>query len=99
IDVWRKALDAAKIPWRSTIKEPKRFRNSQAHSELLILLAFADWAHDDGYCWPTISALATKARLSERAVQQIPWKADSDRTHSNSTDSGRRTRACESIPG
>jgi hypothetical protein len=44
---------------------------TQAHSELLFLLALADWANDDGYCWPTISALATKARLSERAVQQI----------------------------
>lgn len=44
---------------------------TQAHSELLVLLALADWANDDGYCWPTISALAAKARLSERAVQQI----------------------------
>jgi len=44
---------------------------TQAHSELLVLLALADWANDDGYCWPTISALANKARLSERAVQQI----------------------------
>jgi len=44
---------------------------TQAHSELLVLLALADWANDDGYCWPTISAVATKARLSERAVQQI----------------------------
>ena len=44
---------------------------TQAHTELLVLLALADWANDDGYCWPTISALAAKARLSERAVQQI----------------------------
>ena len=44
---------------------------TQAHSELLVLLALADWANDDGYCWPTVSALAAKARLSERAVQQI----------------------------
>ena len=44
---------------------------TQAHSELLVLLALADWANDGGYCWPTISALAAKARLSERAVQQI----------------------------
>jgi Helix-turn-helix domain len=44
---------------------------TQAHSELLVLLALADWANDDGYCWPTICALASKARLSERAVQQI----------------------------
>src|ERR1700719_2286930 len=44
---------------------------TQAHSELLVLLALADWANDEGHCWPTISALAAKARLSERAVQQI----------------------------
>jgi hypothetical protein len=44
---------------------------TQAHSELLVLLALADWSNDEGHCWPTISALATKARLSERAVQQI----------------------------
>jgi hypothetical protein len=45
--------------------------DTQTHSELLVLLALADWANDDGYCWPTISALAAKSRLSERAVQQI----------------------------
>jgi hypothetical protein len=44
---------------------------TQAHSELLVLLALADWANDEGHCWPTICALASKARLSERAVQQI----------------------------
>jgi DNA-binding IscR family transcriptional regulator len=44
---------------------------TQTHSELLVLLALADWASDDGYCWPTVPALAAKARLSERAVQQI----------------------------
>src|SRR3984893_3048594 len=44
---------------------------TQAHSELLVLLALADWSNDEGHCWPTISAVATKARLSERAVQQI----------------------------
>jgi hypothetical protein len=44
---------------------------TQSHSELLVLLALADWANDEGYCWPTIPTLATKARLSERAVQQI----------------------------
>jgi Helix-turn-helix domain len=44
---------------------------TQAHSELLVLLALADWANDEGHCWPTISALSNKTRLSERAVQQI----------------------------
>jgi hypothetical protein len=46
-------------------------RRTQTHSELLVLLALADWANDDGYSWPTVFALASKARLSERAVQQI----------------------------
>jgi hypothetical protein len=44
---------------------------TQAHGELLVLLASADWANDDAHYWPTIAALAVKARLSERAVQQI----------------------------
>lgn len=44
---------------------------TQSHSELLVLLALADWAKDEGYCWPTIPRLSTKARLSDRAVQQI----------------------------
>ena len=44
---------------------------TQCHSELLVLLALADWANDEGYCWPTIPRLSTKARLSDRAVQQI----------------------------
>ena len=44
---------------------------TKAHTELLVLLALADWANDDGHCWPTVAALAAKARLSERATQQI----------------------------
>ena len=46
-------------------------RRAQTHTELLVLLALADWANDDGYGWPTVSVLAAKARLSERAVRQI----------------------------
>lgn len=36
---------------------------------LLTLLAFADWADDDGVCWPKISTAATKTRQSERNVK------------------------------
>lgn len=36
---------------------------------LLVLLALADWASDDGICWPKIKTLADKARLSERGAQ------------------------------
>lgn len=37
-------------------------------SELLLLLALADSANDDGYCWPGIEAQCKKTRLSESTV-------------------------------
>jgi hypothetical protein len=39
--------------------------------ELLVLLALADWADDQGKCWPSIGAIAQKARLTERHVYNI----------------------------
>ena len=38
-------------------------------SELLILLALADFADDDGVSWPSVETLAQKARLSKRQTQ------------------------------
>lgn len=38
-------------------------------SDLLLLLAIADRADDDGYAWPKVATLATKTRMSERATQ------------------------------
>jgi hypothetical protein len=38
-------------------------------SDLLVLLALADWANDDGVCWPSIPRLAAKARVSVRTAQ------------------------------
>jgi hypothetical protein len=39
-------------------------------SELLVLLAIADYAKDDGSgAWPSINTLVSKTRLSERSVQ------------------------------
>ena len=40
-------------------------------SELLLLLAIADHAADDGYCWPTIGILAAKIRMTERSVMRF----------------------------
>jgi hypothetical protein len=40
-------------------------------SELLILLALADWANDDGYCWPAVPTLARKARMKDRNAQWV----------------------------
>lgn len=42
-----------------------------AGGELLVLLALADWADDDGQCWPKIPAIAEKSRLSERQVYRV----------------------------
>ena len=38
-------------------------------TDCLLMLALADYANDDGECWPSIDGLARKARLSERGVQ------------------------------
>lgn len=38
---------------------------------LLVLLALADSAHDDGKCWPAISTIAHKARCGERWCRRV----------------------------
>ena len=38
---------------------------------LLVLLAMADFANDNGICWPSLPALGRKARLSERQVRRV----------------------------
>lgn len=43
----------------------------QKGSDLLVLLALADFANDQGVSWPKVSTLAAKARMSERNVQRV----------------------------
>lgn len=38
--------------------------------EKLVLLALADWANDDGVCWPSIKKLVEKTDASERTIQR-----------------------------
>lgn len=40
-------------------------------SEVLVLLALADYCNDEGECWPAMSSIASKARMTERGVQKI----------------------------
>lgn len=40
-------------------------------SELLLLVAIADFSDDDGKAWPSIPVLAQKIRMSERNVQRL----------------------------
>jgi len=43
-----------------------------AGTPLLVLLSLADFADDDGECWPSISTIARKCRLaSDRHVQRV----------------------------
>lgn len=37
----------------------------------LVLLAFADFANDDGACWPSKARVAARSQLSPRQVQRI----------------------------
>lgn len=39
-------------------------------TELLALLALADWSDDEGRCFPSIKSIAKKIRLKERQVQR-----------------------------
>ena len=39
-------------------------------SDLLAMLALADWSDDDGRCYPSVAALARKIRLQERQAQR-----------------------------
>lgn len=38
--------------------------------EKLVMLALADWANDDGECWPSIKQIADKTGCGERTVQR-----------------------------
>jgi hypothetical protein len=45
-------------------------REDLSSTQKLVLLALADWANDEGLCWPSIDRVAVKASLTSRAVQK-----------------------------
>lgn len=45
--------------------------SSRKGSELLLLLAIADHANEQGVCWPSVDHLARKCRLSPRQVRRL----------------------------
>ena len=53
-----------------SIKEISRVweDSNQSGNRLLIMLALADYADDNGYSWPSIETLARKTRMSSRTV-------------------------------
>lgn len=57
--------------------------------ELLVLLALADFADDKGRCWPSVTTLAKRARMTTRSVQRIIRKMQGDGKLSISIGTGR----------
>ena len=45
-------------------------RDDLTSTQKLVLLALADWANDEGLCWPSIDRVAVKASLTSRGVQK-----------------------------
>ena len=50
----------------------------QSGSALIVLLALADRSDDDGYCWPGMEDIATRARIDKRQAQRIIAKIEED---------------------
>jgi len=55
------------IAWMNYVWEHSR----QKGTSLLMLLAIADHANDDGLCWPSVARLAHKARTTKRQAQRV----------------------------
>jgi hypothetical protein len=53
--------------------------SKQKGSSLLLLLAFADHAGDDGFCWPGYEHLAKKIRMSTRSVSRLVEQLEKDK--------------------
>lgn len=46
-------------------------REDLTSTHKLVLLALADWANDEGLCWPSINRLAVKTSMAGRSVQRL----------------------------
>ncbi|MEH6504991.1 MAG: helix-turn-helix domain-containing protein [Sulfitobacter litoralis] len=57
---------------------------------LLVMLALADYSSDAGECWPSIKAIAEKARMTERGVQRIIRQLEDEGWLTVDTGNGRR---------
>ena len=53
--------------------------SEQKGSKLLLLLAIADFADDNGFAWPGIDTLATKIRMSSRQTMRLVQQLDTSK--------------------
>lgn len=66
----------------------------RTHTAKLVLLALADNANDSGWCWPSITHLATKCSLSRRGVIDQVKALEVDGHLSRVKNEGNVTRYC-----
>lgn len=73
-------------------------REDLASTHKLVLLALADWANDEGLCWPSISRLAIKTSMAGRSVQRIIRQLEDMKFIRREEEIGKGNRYWISIP-
>ena len=56
---------------RAVTKDVWASERVKGPTELVVMLALADYAKDDGKCWPGIASLARNCRMTERGVRKV----------------------------
>jgi hypothetical protein len=67
-------------------------------SDLLVLLALADSANDEGVCWPSVPTLARRGRVKDRQVQKVLVRLEADGWLTRRERAGRSTIYTVMIP-
>ena len=62
----------------------------EKQADRFVLLAIADYANDEGECWPSIAGICRKTCMSERGVQTIIRRLEADGWLHIETGKGRR---------
>jgi len=62
----------------------------EKQADRFVLLAIADYANDDGECWPSIAGICRKTCMSERGVQTIIRRLQAEGWLDIETGKGRR---------
>jgi len=61
-----------------------------ASSDRFVLLALADYANDAGECWPSVVSIQRRTQMSDRGVQKIIRRLESDGWLTVLTGNGRK---------
>lgn len=70
----------------------------QKQGELLVMLVLADYANDDGVCWPSIEQIARKSRMDQRSARRIVRRLEEQGHVVRAASVGRETNRYVIIP-